>query len=58
MSGIPIQIYIGPKDLENLSLALVYRHDRTKEIINIKDVDINFIEKKLDLISKQLYKKA
>ncbi len=58
VSGIPIQINIGPKDLENGSLALVYRHDRSKEILNIKDVDINFIEKKLDLISKELYKKA
>ncbi|MGL4616748.1 MAG: proline--tRNA ligase [Mycoplasmoidaceae bacterium] len=58
VSGIPIQINIGPKDLENNSLSLFYRHDRTKEILNIKDVNLNFIEKKLDSISKELYKKA
>ncbi|MGL5640229.1 MAG: proline--tRNA ligase [Mycoplasmoidaceae bacterium] len=58
VSGIPIQINIGPKDLENNSLALYYRHDKAKEFLNIKDIDINFIEKKLDLISKELYKKA
>ncbi|MGL5246235.1 MAG: proline--tRNA ligase [Mycoplasmoidaceae bacterium] len=58
VSGIPIQINIGPKDLENNSITLFYRQNREKEILNIKDVDLNFIEKKLELISKELYKKA
>lgn len=58
VSGVPIQINVGLKDLESNSLNLVYRDDRSKESLKIQDLDLNFIEKKLDLISKKLYQKA
>ncbi|MBB77696.1 MAG: proline--tRNA ligase [Crocinitomicaceae bacterium] len=55
--GIPIRLAIGMRDLKNESIEVARRDEKTKEIVEFKNVDL-YIENLLDNIQKNLYLKA
>jgi len=57
VKGVPVRIEIGPKDLENNS-AFVFRRDlKTKEQVNLKDLN-KYVENLLKEINVTLYNEA
>jgi prolyl-tRNA synthetase len=55
--GVPIRIEVGPRDIQNNKVVLVRRDQEGKEILE-RSSFAKLIEEKLDLIQKNLYKKA
>jgi len=57
LKGAPLRIEIGPKDIRKKQVVLVRRDKGSKKPVKEKDL-VKSIEKTLDLIQENLYKKA
>jgi len=57
LKGVPVRIAIGPKDLENKTFEVARRDTLTKEIV-AKNIIVEYIEKLLAEIQKNLFQKA
>ncbi len=57
MIGVPIRIEIGPRDVDNNQITLVRRDNREKIVIPTDNL-ISQIKEILDIIQKDLFKKA
>ena len=58
VNGIPLRIEIGDRDLDKNIVTLARRDDRSKITISIDDDILNEVNKLLDEIQNNLYKKA
>ena len=56
--GIPIQINIGPKSVENNQAEIIIRNKLEKIIIDIDKIDLKLIKNMLTNYHDELYKKA
>ena len=57
MKGVPVRIEVGPRDIEKGEVTLVVRHDRSKHMIKIDDVDV-IMQSVLQEIHESMYQKA
>ncbi|NNF85308.1 MAG: proline--tRNA ligase [Winogradskyella sp.] len=57
LQGVPLRIAIGPRDLENGTVELAQRHNLSKEVVAIDQLE-SYIPKLLKDIQQQLFDKA
>lgn len=57
LKGVPLRIGIGPRDVENKTVELARRDNKTKSIINNDEI-VNVIPKLMNEIQDTLYQKA
>jgi prolyl-tRNA synthetase len=57
LKGLPLRVEIGPKDIEKKQAVIVRRDNKEKNFVKTKDL-LNEIEKTLDLMQKDMFKKA
>ena len=57
LKGVPVRIAVGPKDLENGTYEVARRDVLSKEIVS-KDGIINYVDKLLQTIQKEMYQRA
>lgn len=57
LKGVPLRLEIGPKDMRKKQVILVRRDNGKKRPVKEKDI-LKHLEKTLDLIQENLYKKA
>jgi len=55
--GVPIRVEVGPKDIENNSVRVVIRHDKSSENLPVEGLG-EALKAKLDSIQAAMFKKA
>ncbi|MEO0898360.1 MAG: proline--tRNA ligase [Bacteroidota bacterium] len=58
LKGVPIRIVIGPRDLANGKMEIAYRYTQTKEVVDVPDRIVDFIQPKLEEIQSAMFAKA
>ncbi len=57
LKGVPVRLAMGARDLENGTVEVARRDTLTKETVELEGIE-NYIEKLLDAIQENIYKKA
>src|SRR5690606_27865604 len=57
MKGVPLRIEVGPRDLENGVVTVVYRHTREKVQVAINDLK-DFVKNALKKMHEEMYQNA
>src|SRR5438270_5123039 len=57
MRGVPVRMEIGPRDVQNNSVVLVRRDNRTKEVVSIDALETRLLEL-LDEVQRALFQRA
>lgn len=57
MKGVPLRIEVGPRDLENNQVTIVFRHTREKVQVPVSEVKA-FVKQALKKMHDEMYQKA
>ncbi len=57
LKGVPVRLAMGPRDLENGTIEIARRDTLEKNVVSFSGIE-DYIEKLLDNIQKNIYKKA
>ena len=57
MKGVPLRLELGPRDIAENKCVLVHRHDRTKTIVSLDNLE-QAIAENLELVRAGIYQKA
>lgn len=57
LKGVPVRIAIGPRDLENGTVEVARRDNKSKQIMSMDDITVS-VPKLLDDIQQNIYQKA
>lgn len=57
MKGVPLRIEVGPRDLEQGNVQVVFRHTREKSLLAVEDV-LEFVEPAMAKMHEEMYQNA
>src|SRR5690606_27708984 len=57
MKGVPLRIEVGPRDLEQGNVQVVFRHTREKSLLAVEDV-VDFVEPAMAKMHEDMYQAA